>query len=482
MTRVLLKRVVRGLRRRSRLIDRLATKYRRRFPAPRSANEAGGSEGEGQGSIHDTRGVLEDATAIDGWVLVRGWSVDPSSVLRVGDNDVRLSADEPLQFWYRRDDVNTALSLNPDTRGGFLVLLPTAAAPLPTHRPIDLVRRGAILSRALVTSGPVDTIDQAALVLGADPTLDNIEERFERLGTPFADSRSQVDPAWHVQFSSPRPEKPPTLSIVIPLYGNEQYLSGQYACLATLDEPFRSAVEVVVANDKPSSDLRSLLHLYAELYGITTTLIGCATNQGFARAVNAGVKHAVGRNVIMLNSDCFFHDAQGVFDLAADLDLQPDLGTVAPLLLREDGAIDHLGMERVSLPGRPDCFVHTGAGLPLALAPREPLIRARYVTGACLAVRRDDFLHRFGGFPTFPLVGDFEDAALSDVIAGMGLALGVRTTVRATHFVRSSFEHRGDAGARDVLSRFNAWRYQRWLDRRESEGSGEMLAPDRGAR
>jgi len=410
--------------------------------------------------------AIDFAVLIDSWIVVQGWSTDPEHLLVIGDQQLRLSSASERVFRYQRDDADLELNVIPGSPIGFVALLPfstTPGQPIPEAR-ISTKRHA--LTASPVRVGPVESVARAALVLGSSTSTKNLEERFERIGAPYADSIARLASRWSVSFDSALHQDPvPNLSVVVPFFGNEHFLDLHAASIGTLGPTLRSSVELVVVNDKPDSNMRHHVEAMSMLFGVRTKLVQSDRNHGFARAVMGGANAASGEYLLVLNSDCFFDDFSGALRLVDDLATRPSLGAVAPLLLREDGSVDHLGMRRFRVEGRSvDFFVHLGAGHPRSSVPDQRLIDARYLTGACLAFRRREFLDCYHGFPTFSLVGDFEDAALSDLIVSLGQELAIDTTVTATHFVRTSFHQLADPGPRDVLSWFNAWRYQRWLD------------------
>ena len=431
-------------------------------PAPATTTETHRDSGTARSRSNC---AIDSASIIDTWILVQGWSSDPGHVLAVGNQQVRLSPDAERVFWYRREDVDLSLKVVPGSKHGFIALLPfmaTPGTPLPEAR---ITSNGHSLSITSVGVGPEDSVARAALVLGSSTSAPDLEDRFAKLGVPYADSVDQRAPRWSVSFDSTQQQDPiPHLSVVVPFYGNEHFLDLHAASIGALEHASRSAVELVVVNDKPSSNMRNLAAALSMLHGLRVKMVHSDRNHGFARAVMGGARAATGDYLLVLNSDCFFDDFSVVHRLTDSLAAQPSLGAVAPLLLREDGSVDHLGMRRVRVEGRsPDFFVHLGAGHPRSSLPEQTLLNARYVTGACLAFRRSEFIDRYHGFPTFSLIGDFEDAGISDLIVAQGQQLAIDTTVTATHFVRTSFHQLADPGPRDVLSWFNAWRYQRWV-------------------
>ena len=92
------------------------------------------------------------------------------------------------------------------------------------------------------------------------------------------------------------------------------------------------------------------------------------------------------------------------------------------------------------------------------------------MTGAFLAMRRELFVDDLGGFPTFSFLGDFEDAALSELIHALGYKQIVDRSFKAVHMTRTSFE-RLDLTFRERLSWYNATQFQRWQENLAAYGT-----------
>jgi GT2 family glycosyltransferase len=162
-----------------------------------------------------------------------------------------------------------------------------------------------------------------------------------------------------------------------------------------------------------------------------------------------------------LNSDVF-PNAPGDFDdLAARLEADPGLGAVGPLLLFEDGAIQHQGMEFERLAAFCDMHFpfHPGKGL---LPTADTGLRvAPAITGACMILRRAE-LETLGGLDPAFLVGDFEDSDLCLRLAASGKRVAVDHGVRMHHLERQS-QAGSEQRWRMNLTLYNAWTHeQRW--------------------
>ncbi|WP_163525969.1 glycosyltransferase, partial [Klebsiella oxytoca] len=66
-------------------------------------------------------------------------------------------------------------------------------------------------------------------------------------------------------------------------------------------------------------------------------------NVGFAPAVNVGVKASHGEYICVLNSDVFASTEGWLEQLVGRLEADTSLGIVSPILLFEDGTLQHGG-------------------------------------------------------------------------------------------------------------------------------------------
>ncbi|HST56325.1 MAG TPA: glycosyltransferase family 2 protein [Solirubrobacteraceae bacterium] len=123
----------------------------------------------------------------------------------------------------------------------------------------------------------------------------------------------------------------PDVSVIVVNYRSTE-LTGR-----ALEQAARSAgqltlQQIVVDVDSPPDQLALLRELCPH-----AQIVELHSNRGFAAGNNAGIPHARGRHLLLLNPDAFAeHDA--VEALVRRLDADPRVGLVAPLLLNEDGS------------------------------------------------------------------------------------------------------------------------------------------------
>jgi GT2 family glycosyltransferase len=161
---------------------------------------------------------------------------------------------------------------------------------------------------------------------------------------------------------------------------------------------------VVVDNDSKDGSAR-----VAESFAPRLQLIVNATNEGFARGVNTGMRRSDGRFVLVLNPDCLLERGCAA-RLVAEIDRWPACAIAGPRILDADGTLQE------SARGDPrlltGVFGRTGAlsrwfpGLPIvrrnlvsrqAIESGEASTVVDWVSGACMLARRSA-LEQVGGF------------------------------------------------------------------------------------
>jgi len=252
-----------------------------------------------------------------------------------------------------------------------------------------------------------------------------------------------------VGFSAPAR---PRASIVVPVYNNLPYTA---ACLASIAEHGGSeSFEVIVVDDCSSDGTAE--HL-AACHGLT--VIRNRDNSGFIASCNRGAQAARGEFLVFLNNDTTLTD--GWLDaLLATFTQFPDAGIAGARLVYPDGRLQEAGgivfrdgsgwnYGRGDEPDRPD----------YAFA-----CEADYVSGACLAIRRDAFL-QLGGFDNHYAPAYYEDTDLCFRMRSIGKRVIYQPACTVIH-------HEGISSGTDESS--GTKRYQavnrekfveRWRDR-----------------
>ena len=206
-------------------------------------------------------------------------------------------------------------------------------------------------------------------------------------GTCFAGDFSKADNPLNVSRSRQRPK----VSVVIPTIG--QPLLCRLAALSVASSALSTSFEIVLMDNGSSSADRDVLR-QAE---VAMRLVELGSNRGYGGACNAGAAEARGDYLLFLNNDAFLRPG-AIEEMLTAFDQAEDCGATGPVLLDPDDTVQEAGCSI-----RPD-------GLPLrhgrhdrsfrlaALTRFEPV---DYISGACLMVRRDEFLAMDGFFSKY---------------------------------------------------------------------------------
>jgi GT2 family glycosyltransferase len=180
------------------------------------------------------------------------------------------------------------------------------------------------------------------------------------------------------------PADPPLVSIVIPTKDAPQHIS---RCLDSIyGRSSYPRFEVIVV-DNGTTDERAL----AAIRKHPVRMVPFAERFNFSVANNRGVESARGEVLVLLNNDTEVIDADWLETLIAHLQT-PGVGIVGPVLLYPDRSVQHAGVV-LGFRGTAD---HVMRGFPedsdgyagSLSCTRE----VSAVTGACLAIRRADYL------------------------------------------------------------------------------------------
>uniref|UniRef100_UPI0012EBC515 glycosyltransferase family 2 protein n=1 Tax=Desulfovibrio cuneatus TaxID=159728 RepID=UPI0012EBC515 len=134
----------------------------------------------------------------------------------------------------------------------------------------------------------------------------------------------------------------PTVSIIIPVMNKWELTK---ACLESLARHTPAGVAEVIVVDNGSTDetAHALAPLGKQLFGNLFTPIRWEENRNFGPACNAGAEAARAPMLFFLNNDTLL-TPNWLPPLLEAFDANPRLGAVGPLLLYENGTVQHMGV------------------------------------------------------------------------------------------------------------------------------------------
>lgn len=259
------------------------------------------------------------------------------------------------------------------------------------------------------------------------------------------------------------PVRQPTVTVLVPLYRNLDFLRFQAAALA-LDPECRRA-ELVYVLDSPEQrvELEFLLRGLHSLHGLAFTMAVMPCNAGFAAASNAGAALARAPALLLLNSDVVPAGPGWLGAMRAALAVS-GIGAVGPKLLFDDGSIQHAGLFFERDADGMWYNAHYYKGLPRYWPAAQRRRRVPGVTGAAMLVRRALF-EAVGGLSEDYVIGDFEDSDLCLRLRAAGAGIAYVPEAELFHFERRSI--RLHAGYSDTLASL----YNRRLHHRRWDGA-----------
>ena len=212
--------------------------------------------------------------------------------------------------------------------------------------------------------------------------------------------------------------------LILPYWNREELVR---QCLRSLVAAGVGDRRVVVVDDGSSPQQRASVDRELARLPLRAQVVTHDTNRGYKEAIHSGVEVCSAPYLVLLNSDSILTPGF-VEALVGVMEDRPEVAAVAPVSnhptdlfqFRKELYLDPRDPRDAARLLR-DVF-----GLTLRAKKRRPRVTtAPYLTGMCLALRRELF-KELGGFGAHYLHGYFEDMALSCRLRDLGHTLAIR--------------------------------------------------------
>ncbi len=196
---------------------------------------------------------------------------------------------------------------------------------------------------------------------------------------------------WDAQRCKPRQSD--LVSIIIPIYNQPELTT---ACIASIYQHTATEhFQLVLVDNGSDFTTQTLLQDLTRKHP-NVLLVRNAENLNFAHGCNVGYAASTGRIVVFLNNDTTV--TAGWMPPLVEALRRPDVAAVQPKLLYPDGTIQCIGVVFSE---------HSPLGYPIyaGMQPKGPWATAsrrfQAVTGACMAMRAEDFAQVHGFDPIY---------------------------------------------------------------------------------
>lgn len=207
------------------------------------------------------------------------------------------------------------------------------------------------------------------------------------------------------------------------------------------DSQIKEEAEIIYVLDDPRilPEFKLKINHLQRIYNIDCRYVFGQINRGFASSNNLGAKIACGQYLIFMNSDVFPLEKGWLGKIINQMEVDDRCGAVGVKLLYADGTIQHVGMNFLfNYEVNIWTNIHPNAGLSPELLEDKKSHKVPAVTGACVAVRREDF-EKINGWCEDYIIGDFEDSDFCFRIISLGKYIYVNTDIEMVHLERQSF-------------------------------------------
>jgi GT2 family glycosyltransferase len=260
------------------------------------------------------------------------------------------------------------------------------------------------------------------------------------------------------------PKSKREVSVVIPLYAQLGFIRAQL--MAFVNDPHMcDSCQIIYSLDDPRlvHEARALLEGYRTWADLDIELVVLERNGGYAMANNAAIAAAEGEHVVLLNSDVIPARSGWIEAALAEISQASPYSVIGPKLLYADESLQHAGMFFERFPHGFWQNLHYWKGYGRAYAPAAKRRNVPAVTGACMILRRADFL-AVGGFTADYISGDYEDSDLCLKLRERGGQCVYIPEIELYHFERQSMPKIQDSHDRRSTIYNRALHTHRWDD------------------
>jgi Glycosyltransferase len=244
----------------------------------------------------------------------------------------------------------------------------------------------------------------------------------------------------------------PIVSIVIPTDSSERAIKCARDLVAQTD--YEPVEFIVVTRSGLINKLRTSFTA-----GGNVRFVAYNEPFNFSRKCNLGAAESTGERLIFLNDDVEPTERGWVEHVIEPLE-NPEVGAVAPKLLYGDGRVQHAGLVTGVRDLIGTAFHHQPGGSRIHANFVQSMRDVSALSGACLAMRRDDF-SRLGGFDETNTPISHSDVDLCFRVRAAGLRCVYTPFATLTHTGRASSDL-PDMPVKPALDKASVYLLNRW--------------------
>jgi O-antigen biosynthesis protein len=285
----------------------------------------------------------------------------------------------------------------------------------------------------------------------------SIDDHFARCGLPFRSVDGRFPGITAIAMPNSEAQAGSRVSVIIPTRDGGSHLA---ACIDSIKKLNGPNVELIIV-DNGSKDKQTIDYLGELARSRIANVLSYDREYNFSKINNFAVDHASGSVLCFLNDDIEVVSS-GWLNRARTLLSIPTIGIVGARLLYPDMTLQHfgihLGFGAHKVAGTPHARQH--ASDPGIAAKAVLMQQFCAVTGACLFIRREDFI-KVGGFE--PELGvAFNDVDLCLKVREAGLQVVCDPDIELFHHESKSRGYDVTPAKRQRLDREAEWMRRKW--------------------